>query len=269
MEKSATENTLPYPIPDDLVRIIVDAQPQLGPILVSAIELTIKESQNHYSDVLRSIKPLLKDKTEDFLSKIFSFENMSSKAPKPGFSESSHNTHSTEENIEVVCNQGEVQKCLNSEVIFNKVDESVHTLNGIREYAASYGAISRLRRLNCGKYLIIFEDPKSAQNLINTSKAVLGDINITKFYNVVYKNEPRGPLDIHRLLNEQNHLLEKISDSCDPEIFSSLRIVTRRIRGYVLSKEEKFENNRTNRRGRPGSPGRHTESSLYYNMLNE
>jgi hypothetical protein len=56
-------NKLTMPLPSQLISYIKHEYPDIGPIIISTVELTVKESKNHYMDVMRALEPLLKENT--------------------------------------------------------------------------------------------------------------------------------------------------------------------------------------------------------------
>lgn len=275
---------LSWPLPKHLTDFIKAEQPKLGSILISAIEFTIKESNNHFADVLSSVEPLLKENAHAFVTKLFSKANETEKCtdnddrPKRvTFDLDSGKrvqlTPAGTQNIRTPM-QMAPSKNENPEVVFNRVDETRFNIEDIRAWAARFGSVNSLRRLNRGKYLVIFETPEDAQKVIENTEEVLGDINIKKFYNVInnmgnnfnnynnynnlnnnfngmqnnlngnfnsfdikradYKNSFNKRIDIHALLQEQREVLNKMSVFYDPELFASLKAVTQKIRNYIL-----------------------------------
>ncbi|OQS55116.1 hypothetical protein EHP00_292 [Ecytonucleospora hepatopenaei] len=71
-----------------------------------------------------------------------------------------------------------------TEVICNRVNSHEHTHNEIYNYAVQFGAIKNIRALNKTKYLITFQDGKSASACVADIRPVLGDTNIKKYFNV-------------------------------------------------------------------------------------
>lgn len=275
MSEEQSKSKLAYPLPKPLVEYIKQEEPKLGLILISAIEFTIKESNNHYIDVLKSVEPLLKENAKNFVSKLFIFKKRPCRAgnactqPNCIFTHDDMAEDSRQKHVHFDFSNVKKSKIDNNEVVFNKIDESRFTLEDIREYANKYGVVNSLRRLNRGKYLIIFDTTESAQKLVDCAEMVLGDSMIKKFYNVnVMPDQYKKPVDISALLHEQRDILNRLSIFYDKELFEDLKEVTNKIRNHILFKDNRPDNNKFVKRERaPMKQESNTESSLYYNMF--
>lgn len=273
MDESSSKTKLAHPLPKQLVDFIMEEQPHLGSFLISTIEFTIKESANHYADVLRSVEPLLKANAKNFVSKIFLFKK---RMCRTGAACTQKNCIFLHEGVDELptkrvtfeLSSPKVFRNQNSEIVFNKVNESVFSIEDVREYAEKYGPVSSLRRLNRGKYLIIYDKPETAQKLVECTEPVLGDRDIKKFYNVNVQSDQYKKIDINHLLQEQRDIINKMNILYDSELISSLKLVTHRIRNYILTKEGKSDG-KMPKKDRTPRPDPNVESSLYYNMFAE
>lgn len=119
----------------------------------------------------------------------------------------------------------------NSEVIFNKVDESRHSPDDLRDYAGRFGNVVNLRRLNAEKYLVVFETHECADRLVKSQEPVLGDEGIKKFYNVM---ENLVKVEFRKLFEEQEAIVEKMSTDLSLNLLDQLKNVNFKIKSLVM-----------------------------------
>lgn len=235
-----------YPLSKQLVAYINIVEPDLAPRLTSAIELAIMESSCQEEDLCRMLEPLLHDDTEIFVKSLLD------RISEQPHDEHAHNllyeseftrTHPADTRVKRVhfdlSNLVKPAKEGNPEVVFNKVDEDRFSQDEIREYASGYGTVNLLRRLNRGKYLIVFSTADAAREILAVEEPVLGDPRIRKFPNSPWmpQDKTNKKVEINTLLQTQDELLDKLSVSYDKGLMRSLKNISKQIRSYVLSKE--------------------------------
>lgn len=298
LEEQQLKTKLGCPLTNSIVNYIMEEEPKIGRIIISAIEFTIKESNNHYNDILKALEPLLKEKTKSFLYKIFNYKkrhcrlgNSCSLQRCVFIHEKDNDIVDTSETESLVKKKHKEQNYEhnneqnyehnnehnnehfnehNNEVVFNKVNESKYNLEDIREYACKYGEVFFLRRLNRGKFLIIFKNSESAQKLIDCGNLVLDDINIKKFFNVNIKIEDNNKENyIFDLLQKQKCVLNELSINYEKGLIDSLKEISNKIRIYILNKNgNDYKSNRFLKKTKVmDNVDKVIESSLYYNMF--
>lgn len=274
MNADQQRNKLAMPLAPTLLAYIKQEHPDLGPIIVSTIEYTVKESKNHYIDVMRALEPLLKDGTKSFVDKVFMFRKKICKdAPNCNrpiclFAHDEEELVGSKRSAAADASVGKRFKIDNSEVIFNKVDESKFSVEDLKEYAQKYGATVSMRRLNKGKYLVTFEDPDCARRLVECADFVLDDPEIKKFFNINVPLDQNKKVDLNQLFQDQKDLLDRLTASFDAETLSELKMVTFKIRHHVLSADKKSsEAPVPSQKSEEASID--VESSIYYNMFAE
>ncbi|ADM12549.1 uncharacterized protein Eint_110490 [Encephalitozoon intestinalis ATCC 50506] len=146
----------------------------------------------------------------------------------------------------------------NNEVVFNKVNESRHNPENLKAYAARFGKVVNFKRLNPEKYLVVFEDPESASELVKSSEPVLEDFGIKKFYNVI---DNLVKVELKKLFEEQETVIDKMSTEFSAALLGHLRNINIRIRNLVLKEKLKDGTGTDNKRGFD------QENSLYYNCF--
>jgi hypothetical protein len=157
----------------------------------------------------------------------------------------------------------------NNEVVLNRVDESAHSIEDLKDYSSKYGRVLNLRRLNRGKFLVIFDNPDSARRLLETTENILGDSEITKFFNVNVPLDQNKRVDLPQLFQDQKELLDKLSISLDYETLEQLKNVTFKIRHHVLATERKSSDVEVSNlpEKEKDNDSSDVENSLYYNMF--
>lgn len=145
----------------------------------------------------------------------------------------------------------------NKEVIFNKIPADLAEEGIIAEYVQSYGEVLEIKKLNEGKYLIVFKESESAKNLIDSQESVLNNPVITKFYNVMPgKNDET----LEENFVEQQEILNSIYKFCNnKDLFSKLKYICFRIQKKV---EEKLMEKKTLEK-----EPKTTSDSLYVNQF--
>ncbi|ELA42944.1 uncharacterized protein VICG_00259 [Vittaforma corneae ATCC 50505] len=274
MNTDQQRNKLTMPLAPTLLAYIKHEYPDLGPIIVSTIEYTVKESKNHYIDVMRALEPLLKDGTKSFVDKLFMFRKKMCKdasncnRPICLFAHDEDELVGSKKSAAAETSASKKFKIDNSEVIFNKVDESRFSIEELKEYAQKYGVITSVRRLNKGKYLVVFEDPDCARRLVECAGFVLDDPEIKKFFNINVPLDQNKKVDLNQLFQDQKDLLDRLTVSFDSDVLSELKMVTFKIRHHVLSTDKKYcESLASSQKNEEASID--IESSIYYNMFAE
>ncbi|KAL6121362.1 hypothetical protein NUSPORA_01720 [Nucleospora cyclopteri] len=262
------------PLNDILVNFVKNEQPEYSDFIVSTIHHVIKNSENQEEDLTNSLNPILCEKTKTFVEKLF-IKNEIAAPKKP-------KKVTFVEEPEIV-NEGK-KKELNREVVFNKVNEMEHSGEDIVNYAKKYGNVESVRKLNKGKFLVIFDCHESAKSLVECFELVLGDSSIKKFFNVYtpdlcmkpttnpIKKQDSRKFDLVSLLQDQKNIIDRMETHKDISQISHLRIITLRIRNYILQKEEKQlpSHNFQQKNTKPlsGKTMQNTEDSLYSNLFN-
>lgn len=269
-------NKLGIPLPTPLLAYIKHEYPDIGPIIVSTVELTVKESRNHYMDVMRALEPLLKDNTKAFVDKLFMFRKRmcreASSCNKP-FCLFAHN-----DNELVAGNRRPAPldytsaakkfKIDNNEVIINRVDESVHTIDDLKDFSSKIGKVSAIRRLNRGKFLVIFESSDAARRLVEGQEHILNDPEIKKFFNINVPLDQNKNVDIGQLFQDQKDALDRLSVSFDNETLETLKNVTFKIRHHVMAGDRKSTDQSSDvYQKKEEDESAEVENSLYYNMF--
>lgn len=273
MNTEQTRNKLTMPLAPELLEYIKHEYPEFGPIIISTVEYTVKESKNHYLDVMRALEPLLKDGTKAFVDKLFMFRKKmcrdGSSCTKPYclFAHDEEDLLGSKKGAYGDTGLIKKFKIDNSEVIINKVDESKFTGDDIKEYSQKYGNVICVRRLNKGKYLVIFEDPDCARKLVECTDFVLNDCEIKKFFNINVPLDQNKKVDLNQLFRDQKELLDRLTVSYDLEALAELKMVTFKIRHNILSSEKK--DNPSSNQKNAEEPDIDVKSSLYYNMFTE
>lgn len=270
-------NKLAIPLPSALLTYIRHEYADIGPIIVSTVELTVKESRNHYMDVMRALEPLLKDNTKAFVDKLFMFRKRmcreASNCTKP-FCLFAHNENEivmgNKKSSAIDYSTSKKFKIDNNEVILNRVDESLHSIDDLKDYSSRSGKVTNIRRLNRGKFLVIFENPDCARKLVESQDYILNDPEIKKFFNINVPLDQNKKVDLVQLFQDQKDLLDRLSISFDNETLDSLKNITFKIRHHVLSFDKKpadpvISNNTIPKQ--EDNVSSEVENSLYYNMF--
>lgn len=272
MNSEQPRNKLSMPLPSTLLAYIRHEYPDLGPIIVSTVEYTVKESRNHYADVMRALEPLLREGTKNFVDKLFMFRKKmcrdGTNCVKP-FCLFAHDEDELTNPRRPGMETNKRPRVENREVIFNRVDESKFSADDIKEYALKYGPVASVKRLNKGKYLVGFETAEGARKLVECTGFVLNDLDITKFYNINIPVEPMRRGDLGQLFQEQKELLDRLTISFDLDVLSDLRAITFKIRSNVLMTEQKSEMTPPPAQNDEECSTFDVESSMYYNMFAE
>lgn len=269
-------NKLSIPLPSPLLAYIKHEYPDIGPIIVSTVELTVKESRNHYMDVMRALEPLLKENTKALVDKLFMFRKRmcreASNCNKP-FCLFAHNENElvaqNKRSNPIDYSTNKKFKIDNNEVILNRVDESVHSIDDLKDYSSKLGRVLNVRRLNRGKFLVIFDNPESARKLVETPDNVLDDPEIKKFFNVNVPLDQNKKVDLVQLFQDQKDFIDRLSFAFDNETLEQLKNVTFKIRHHVLATEKKEKDTEVTvyEEKEKEDSGSEVENSLYYNMF--
>jgi len=274
MNMEAQRNKLNLPLPPMLMDYIMHEYPQTGPIIVSTVEYTIKESRNHYMDVMRALEPLLKDNTKAFVDKLFMFRK---RMCRDGTHCNKHFclfAHNDDELVPSTSRKSSTAdaplakkpRLENNEVAVGKLDEDRHTVDDLRDFCQKHGAISSIRTVSRGRYVVVFEDSEAARRLVESTEPILGDPQIKKQLNM--QGEQGRRAELAHLLDDQQELLDGLTNSFDTEMFEELKDVTLRIRKNVLSNDSRVPNDIVvpTQQKQDDYPT-DIESSLYYNMF--
>jgi hypothetical protein len=131
-----------------LISYIKHEYPDIGPIIIYTVELTVKESKNHYMDVMRALEPLLKENTKQLVDKLFMFkkrlrrEGTNCNKPFCLISHTESELVGQPQNKRTIVNDYSVHKKFkidNNEVVLNRVDESAHSIEDLKDYSSKYG----------------------------------------------------------------------------------------------------------------------------------
>lgn len=240
MNSDQQRNRLAMPLPPMLLDYIMHEYPQTGPIIVSTVEYTVKESKNHYMDIMRALEPLLRDGTKAFVDKLFMFRRKMCRDAHHCVKSFCLFAHNDDElvsarrpgNVETpVAKRPRIE---NAEIVLSHVDELRFTIDDLREYAEKYGAPTSVRRLAKGNYLVGFDDSEAAKKLVECPEAPLGDPEIKKCFNVPCPIESPKRVELGQLFQDQKDILECLTTAFDVDALNELKSVTQRIREQVL-----------------------------------
>lgn len=138
----------------------------------------------------------------------------------------------------------------NKEIIFNKVPLELHDEALISAFASDFGPVESIRKLNEGKYLIKFNDYKSAQKIMMSTDPVMGNGAITKFYNSMQQNNntnsntSKAPDTLEGLFSEQTILIDQIGKVCSAkDLIYNLKQVNLRLRTLIGLPIKTYNNN--------------------------
>lgn len=152
----------------------------------------------------------------------------------------------------------------NDEIILNKIPDNLARIDEVEKYCLKFGSINYMKRLKPGKFLIKFNDYKSAAMLINSNEHVMDNENITKFYNCYSKlflddeykptcNENNkyfiddhnrldmNYLDVNKImdfLEEEDILINQLYKKGESNIATKLRILTTKIREEIMKSDQ-------------------------------
>lgn len=277
MNGEQQRNKLNLPLPPLLLSYIKHDYPDLCSFIVSTVEITVRDSKNHYFDVMRALEPYLKENTKAFVDKLFMFRK---KMCKDGESCArplclfAHNDEELSGGKKPATQETPVShsvkriKTESTEVIIDDFDESKYVFNDLREYLLFFGKISSLRRVSKNRYIVIFDEQESALNLVASKENILGDANTRKFFNLNFSIDQDKKIDLAVLFEEQKRLMDKLNDYFDPNILEKLDTVILGIRSIILPipvDKKKDESSNINFEKKDDE----IESSLYYNMFAE
>lgn len=217
-------------------------------IIKSTINST--EPEKLYKTVFENLEPLFQEKTKTIVGMLFLYKK---KMCRNGNSCLNKDKciflHENEIQTKRLSTEESTRKRFkqdNNEVVFNKVPVKLANESFIENYASNFGSVSSIKKLNEGKYLIIFDDSDSAQSLISSKDPVMGDSNITKFFNVIL-NAKQNELNIDEIFEEQNNLLNMgPMVLSDVKNFNRLKYLSKKIKEYFdsnLDKKKKIESN--------------------------
>ncbi len=270
---SETNNKLNYPIPEKLVNFIKAEHPVAADSIVSSIEYVIKTSNSQYSDLIKILDPIINEGTEAFVNKLFMCDKRACRMGIYCQNKICLFSHPDVKKRPLSDSGVEVKRPkLNREVVFNKVDENKFTQSDVETYAMKFGTVDRVRRLNVGKFLIVFEEHSSAQKVVDSTDPVLNDAQIKKFFNVLLQEKVtvttttqvknvknRNSFDIVELLNQQKKYIDEIDVNGSTDV-DALKIVSLRIKNYILQKEGKLP-------PKPRKQPETTGDSIYSNLF--
>ncbi|KAI5147948.1 hypothetical protein ENBRE01_0008 [Enteropsectra breve] len=255
------------PLNKNIIDYIHNEYPAMQDMLTSTIENAITGSEQHHSDLVNStLSLMLNDELEMFVEKLF---ELNGHAKYASFDKSSFDEKAAgETNCPAKKSRNE-----NCEIILNRINEMKHSFAAIREHAMRFGTVVHIRRLNRGKYLVEYSDPREAQSLIESSMPILEDQEIKKFYNVVGAGSEDLRIDVHALLQKQKDIIDRISRSEDLELLGPLKSITWKIRSYILAKEDANDNTTSAKRHKNvvGTDGANDEegNSIYSKLFDE
>ncbi|RVD92185.1 hypothetical protein TUBRATIS_13140 [Tubulinosema ratisbonensis] len=228
---------------EDAIRIIKETVDEVKP-------------EDLYLKLGEALQPLFREKTKNIVSMLFMFKKKMCRngencliKDKCIFMHESENEKKGKRLLTVDENPKKRINQENNEVIFNKVPSSLANEVLIENYASKFGSVTSIKKLNEGKYLIIFDDCNCARELVYSKDPVLGDSSITKFFNVLLNNK-QNELNITDLFEEQNELLNSgplvLSD---PKNFNRFKFICKKIKENFDSnfdKKKKIETKQNN-----------------------
>lgn len=223
------------------------------------------QSDNVYNDLVEALMPVIDQKAKTLVGKILAYKKKMCRTGDSCRVKGCIYLHERERRNDAshVENDSPKRRRLsdsvgNSEVIFNKVNETVHGIEELRDYASKFGNILSLRRLNAEKYLVVFDMSEAADRLVRSTEAVLGDEGIKKFYNLM---DNLSKTELKKLFEEQEIIVEKMYTEFSLNLLNQLKNVNFRIKNLVV-KEKVREYIRTE-----GKMDFNQEQSLYYNCF--
>lgn len=230
---------------------------------------------------MRALEPLLKENTKNFVDKLFMFrkkmcrDGANCNKPVCLFAHNDDELIGVKRagGIQEISSSNKRYKIDNNEVIFNKVDESRYSMDELKDYAVKYGSMSSIRRLNKGKYLLIFDDSEAARKLVEDAEYVLDDAEIKKFFNINVPLDQNKKVDLNQLFQDQKDLIDNLCEAFDAEQLSELKMVTFKIRHHLMSlmtDKRQFEVGTSVQKSDENDEEEvDIASSLYYNMFAE
>lgn len=270
MNSEPQRNKLNMPLHPVLMDYIMHEYPQTGPIIVSTVEYTIKESRNHYMDVMRALEPLLRENTKPFVDKLFMFrKRMCRDGPSCNkyFCLFAHNDEELVGTRRPSLSEpvSKRPKLENAEVLLSEVSEEKFTIEDLKDHCQKYGVINTVKKVGRGRYIVFFEDLESAKRMVSSDDVVLDDADIKVQLNPHSGNAKVTELSC--LFDDQKDLLDLLTQMFDSKLFEELKEISEKIKENVLSAEPK----RTSELGSPQYKQDESipdvESSLYYNMF--
>ncbi|KCZ78250.1 hypothetical protein H311_00722, partial [Anncaliia algerae PRA109] len=225
---------------------------------VKIIKSTINSSKQEvlYASLSEALEPLFKDKTKTVVGMLFLYKKkMCRNGDKCINKDKCIFLHESEIDVaksdrrSLVVDDNTKRRHMedNNEVVFNKVPFNLANEVLIEKYASKFGKVSSVKKLNEGKYLIVFNDPISSKNLMESKDPVMGDLTVTKFYNVILNSKPTE-LSIDEMFEEQNNLLNLSSNALlDVKNYNRLKYLCKKIKEYFdmnIDKKKKIETNK-------------------------
>lgn len=277
MNGEQQRNRLNLPLPPLLLSYIKHDYPDLCSFIVSTVETTVRESKNHYFDVMRALEPHLKENTKAFVDKLFMFRKKMCKdgencaRPLCLFAHNDEELSGVKKSVaqdSTASYSVKRTKTESTEIIIDDFDELKYTFNNLRDYLLSFGKISSLRRISKNRYVVTFDEQESALDMISSKESVMGDSTIKKFFNLNLSIDQNKKIDLAVLFEEQKRLMDKLNDYFDPSILEKLDTVMLKIRSIVLpipADKKSDESVVMNSEKKDDE----IESSLYYNMFAE
>lgn len=254
-ENRKLTNSIQLPLAQQQVKILQNAIPDNVDVgsVIGEIEALVKKTdpETLYNEVSAVLHPLVGEKTRQILGMLFMYKkrpcregDYCTKGPRCIFLHENEKVSMDarpKRRLDAGDSVGNKRFNVgeNREVIFNKIPFDLADDAHVLEYANKYGIVQEVKRLNEGKYLIRFEDPKSAQDLVDSQEPVLDAPVITKFFNVM---PTRQEETLDTLFSDQQEALNNIYRSCsNKEHFSRLKYVCLKIQRKV----EEMSGNRT------------------------
>ncbi|TBU00758.1 hypothetical protein CWI39_1588p0010 [Hamiltosporidium magnivora] len=288
-------NRITIPLPDALRNMVKREMNDSDEYkrICCVIEETVAENDENecYAALLEKIEPYLKDKTRNFVGKLFMFkkricrdgerckrgdnciflhENEAEgadykniEARREVFNNNNNNIRKREFETEPNKRIKNDTKFSNKEVILNNLPEDLWDDVIISDYCKEFGSVSEVRMLKPGKYLIKFFDPSSAYKFISSTEKTFGRENIKKFYNKFVR---KGKEEILQdLFDEQKCLLQEMQSIVGSEAsFVRLRAICIKIRSLVNSEEN---SDRENKNINFKDNGINKKNSVYFNSF--
>lgn len=214
--------------------------------------------ENMYGELVDALAPVIDQKAKSVVGKVMAYKRKPCRDGSSCRARGCIFLHDRDrrEDGEEAGKRRRVSEEENNEVIFNKVDESRHSPEDLKAYAARFGRVVNFKRLNAEKYLVVFETVEPASELMRCSEPVLGDGGIKKFYNVI-DNLVR--VELKKLFEEQESVTNRMSTEFSAALLGHLRAIHARIRSLVLRERP--------RDGVDNKRGFDQENSLYYNCF--
>ncbi|WUR02249.1 zinc finger C3H domain-containing protein [Vairimorpha necatrix] len=224
--------------------------------VINIIEHTIKSSNKDikFDLIVDALSPLIQEKARQIVGKLYIYKRRPCKYNNNCKDEKCIYTHDKDhlENktgnkkrkIDELIRKTNLENTKSKEVIFNKVDPRKHSEDDIRLYAAEFGTLASLKKLNETKWLLTFEDEATAKLIVESRNHVMGDENIKKYFNLL---ENLKKHELQSLIEKTESLLNKLDkNNISDEIKRNFIKIKQLIKEDTSVNQISKENTKTN-----------------------